>query len=91
MIPKLLRDIALGILAGVRGQPKDGLTKLLAAMQELEKQLKVVMTMGDPNYLSSTYDLMAAIAAKNGMDSESIEYNRRADPSYYRKLANVGD
>ena len=50
MIPKLLRDIALGILAGVRGQPKDGLTKLLAAMQELEKQLKVVMTMGDPNY-----------------------------------------
>ena len=88
-MPKFLRDLALGILACITDQPKDGLTKLLAVMQDLEKHLDIAMTMGDPNYLSSTYGIMAAVAAKNGMDSESVEYSRRSEPSYYQKLANV--
>jgi hypothetical protein len=90
MIPKFLRDLALGLLACRDGETTKGLAKMLAVMQELEKHLKEAMLFGDPNYLSGTYWLMSQICAQSGMGRESLEYSRRAEPSYYKNLLQRG-
>src|SRR5579864_30580 len=86
LMPKFLRDIMLGFVACISGKTKAGLARMLAAMQELEKHIEEAVLLGDPNYLSTTYALMAGICAQNGMESEKLEYSRRAEPSYYQKL-----
>lgn len=89
LMPKFLRDLALGLVAYISGETKAGLAKMLSIMQELEKHINEAVLLGDPNYLSTTYGLMAGICAKNGMESERAEYSRRAEASYYKKLVNL--
>ncbi|HEY2170476.1 MAG TPA: hypothetical protein VGJ30_12675 [Candidatus Angelobacter sp.] len=89
LMPKFLRDVALGLIACISSETKAGLAKMLSAMQELEKHIEEAVLLGDPNYLSTTYGLMAGICAKNGMESQRPEYSRRAEPAYYKKLANL--
>jgi hypothetical protein len=88
MMPRFLRDVSLGLAYCFSGKTQQGLAKMLAAMQDLEKHLEKAMILGDPNYLSTTYELMFRICSKNGMREQSAEYHRRAQPSYYRKLVN---
>ena len=85
-MPRFLRDLALGFLKCLQREPKRGLCSMLTVMEALEKHLDEAVILGDPNYLSSTYDLMAQIAANSGMASESAEYRRRSEPPYYQNL-----
>jgi hypothetical protein len=85
-MPKFLRDLALGFVKCLTGDAQKGLATMQSVMSALEKHVEVAVVLGDPNYISSTYDLMSQIAAAQGMQSDSLEYGNRSEPSYYRGL-----
>jgi hypothetical protein len=86
LIPTFVRDLALGRIACSTGETKRGLARMLKVLGELEKHLKDAVILGDPNYLSSSYERMAIICEQNGMAKESAEYRRRAEPEYYKLI-----
>lgn len=89
-MPKFLRDLALGFVRCLTGDAPKGLATMQSVMSALEKHVEVAVLLGDPNYISSTYDLMSQIAAVHGMQSERLEYGNRSEPSYYRGLVKTG-
>lgn len=86
VMPTFLRDLALGRIACSKGETTKGLAKLQAVANELEKHLGEAVVLGDPNYLSYMYDIMAKVCDEKGMALESAGYLRRAQPEYYRAL-----
>ncbi len=86
IMPTFLRDVALARIAWSKGETTKVLAKLQAVANELEKHLTEAMVLGDPNYLSYIYEIMAKICGEKGMELESAEYLRRAQPEYYQAL-----
>jgi hypothetical protein len=87
VMPTFLRDLAIGRITCIKGEATKGLAKLQAVTRELEKHLREAVILGDPNYLSSTYDFMAKVCESHGM--ENAEYLRRAQPAYVQALLDL--